>query len=711
MENSRAKPFFLPGIILVLLVLIDLGQPAGAQVVQVLDDFNPSGDGFFNYADGQIGSVWGNWFGGAFQSLAWDSTSDANNNPASGSMKITANFTTNGNNVQFEIYELNGIYPPVNGMLYTTFQCSVRFAAGSATAMAGGSNTFGYLQFGDEDNGGQDYFGGVYVSATNTNWVNVSLPINPASNPNLTNIYTLLIHIYGPNTAGLSGPSTLWIDNIQFTGPTPATTNCVVNWNDVHQRIDGFGASSAFNSTWTQTEANMFFSTNSSTGTSLNGKSTFPFNGIGLSLLRSRIAPGGTTVEGSIMSMAQNLGATVWSTPWSPAAQFKSNTNVDGGNFLSASNQAYANQLAGYVANEKKNGINIYAISVQNEPTYAADYESCLWTPEQIEQFVPYLYGALAASNVASTKIIAAEDQNWETAYYSPTLSNATTAAEIGIVACHDYDGSPPDNIPVVLPTYDNPNASVWETEVSSIGDPYDGSITNALYWAERIHLYMTAAQVNAFHYWWLIPDNPDNEGLTSSNGIPALRMYALGNFSRFVRPGFYRIGVTNYAATSISAYKNTNSGSFAIVAINSSTNPVTQIFDLANFTATAVTPWITSGTLSLVNQAPVAVANASFTYALPPLSVVTFVGQGFVLPPSITISGAAINGSGFVLTWNSFAGATYSVLKTNVLTTPANEWPAIVTGYPAGGAAGGSLSYTNGISGTGVNFYRVRSP
>src|SRR5208283_5642558 len=118
----------------------------------------------------------------------------------------------------------------------------------------------------------------------------------------------------------------------------------------------------------------------------------------------------------------------------------------------------------------------------------------------------------------------------------------------------------------------------------------------------------------------------------------------------------------------SVSAYKNTNSGDFAIVAINSSSAVVTQIFDLTNFTANSVTPWITSGTLSLANQTPVAVSNSSFTFALPPLSVVTFVGRGYVLPPGIAISKVALNGKGFVLTWNSFAGATYSVLKTNVL-------------------------------------------
>jgi glucuronoarabinoxylan endo-1,4-beta-xylanase len=694
-HSLLAKASSLGGCVLAWLGLISFGATARAQAVFIVDTFNPSGAGKDDYADGQITNVWGNWFGGAFQSLVWDVSSDASNNPASGSMKITANF--NDTNNQFEVFDYNGIYPPVNGMQYTNFQCDVRFDPGSATVVVGGVPTFGHLQFGAANGYNQDYFGAVDIAASNTNWVHVSLPFNAASDSNLMSIYNVLLHIYGPYySPGLSGPSTLWVDNIEFGGARPVTTNCVVDWNDVHQRIDGFGASSAWVYNWTSAQADMFFS---------------PNNGIGLSLLRTRVVPGGTTVESSIMQMAEARGATVWSTPWSPQASFKSNTNVHGGNFLSVNNQAYASQLAGYVANVKNNyGVNLYAISVQNEPGFAADYESCLWTAQQIHDFVPYLHAALVASNVASTKIMLAEDQSWQTNLYLDSMSDPSVATNVGIIACHNYDGTPPSGMPACLPAVANTNAALWETEVSTF-DAFDGTMSNALYWANRIHLFMTAAQANAFHYWWLIPDSDDNEGLTDQSGNPAKRMYALGNFSRFVRPGFYRIGVSNNAFTSISAYKDTNSGHFAIVAINSGFTAVTQIFNLANFTASSVTPWITSSTLSLSNQPAVAIVNPSFTYALPALSVVTFVGQAFVTQSNIVISGAVFNTNAFVLTWNSVAGATYSVLKTNVLSGFATQWPAIVTGYPTGGAMGGPLSYTDVTVSVSASFYRVGSP
>lgn len=528
-------------------------------------------------------------------------------------MKIIASFDGADGNSQWAVYDFNGISPPVNGRQYTNFQCDVRFAPGSATTTNGGAALFGHLLFGVAAGTSQDWFGGIDIPISATNWTHVVIPFSAMSDSNLANIYNVIIHIYGPYYTPMSGSSTCWVDNVEFTGSAPVSTNCIVNWNDVHQRIDGFGASSGFYSNWTTHQADLFFSTNI---------------GIGLSLERS-VVVAGTTVETNMMQWAQARGARVWSTPYTPDAIYKSNNSLDGGNFISANHQAYARELAGYVAGMKQNyGINLYALSVQNEPDVATDYQSCLWTPQQIHDFIPYLQAALVASNAASTKIMLAEDENWQTNYYFTAMSDPATATNVAIVACHDYDGSPPSILPTALPRFGNPNAALWESEVSTY-DPFDGSMTNALYWAERIHLFMTVAQANAFNYWWLSANNnnDDNEGLTDLYGNPAKRMYVLGNYSRFVRPGFYRIGVSNNAFTSISAYKSTDSGNFAIVAINSSFTNVLQTFDLNGFTASSVTPWITSSTLSLASQPAVGVTNSAFAYVLPPLSVVTFVG------------------------------------------------------------------------------------
>jgi len=726
-----AKALSISECILVFLAALDFSAPARAQIVYVVDEFDPSGAGGNNYSAGQITKVWSNWFGNAFQSLAWDANSDASNNPTSGSMKINLNFNNSGTIPnQFEVFDgFNGISPPLNGLQYTNFQCDVRFAQDSATT----SGTFGFLQFGIAVGYSQDYFGGVSVPSSNTNWVHVSINLDALADANLQNINDVLIHIYGP---ALSGVSTLWVDNIKFVGASLVTTNCVVDWNNVHQRIDGFGASSAWDSNWTTNQADIFFSTNTDVIFSDYLGDKFTNNGVGLSLLRNHIAPASstsasatpTTVETNIMQWAQARGARVWSTPWTPPAGFKSpddiyDTNlatgdgINGGSFLggNATNQAYASQLANYVASMKNTyGVNLYAISIQNEPDAGVtSYEACQWTNTAIHDFVTNLYNALVANGVSPTKIMLPESQNWQDYQdlTGPAMTDPNVAADVGIIADHNYDGA---NGPATL-TKNSYGKALWETEVSQLSGS-DGSIANGVYYAQRICQFMTVAQANAWHYWWLISgDGTGNEGLMDNHAAPTKRLFTVGNYSRFVRPGYYRIDVANNNPfTSISAYKDTNSGNFAIVAINPDPVTVTQIFNLANFTASSVTPWVTSSNLSLASQPVVDITNSSFfSYTLPAVSVVTFVGQGYVPSSNTTISGTAYISGGpvFILSWNSTAGATYSVLKTNVLSGPIINWPAIATDYPAGGAAGGPLSFTDATAVVSPAFYRVRSP
>ena len=434
---------------------------------------------------------------------------------------------------------------------------------------------------------------------------------------------------------------------------TPPVTNgaCTVNWTNVYQRIDGFGASSAWDGSWTQTLANLFFSTSNGIVYTDNLGNTSTNNGIGLSLLRNHIAYASTnspsaipgTIETNIMQMAQALGARVWSTPWTPAAGFKSTNDIydsgeagdggiNGGSYLgsgnNATNLAYASQLANYVKSMKNIGINLYAISVQNEPdAVVTNYEACQWTGAQIHDFATNLYNALLAQNLTSTVVMLPESQNWSDphGFAATAMSDPNVAADVGIVADHNYDGT---YGPATL-TKNNYGKALWETEVSFLTGS-DSSITNGVYYGQRIYQFMTVAQANAYHYWWLMSLNlTGNEGLLDINGSITKRLFVFGQYSRFVRPGYYRIDATNDTSALISAYRDTNSGNFAIVAINNNNVSINQTFNLTNFSVTSVTPWMTTSNLSLASQTPVPVTGSAFAYTLPALSVVTFVGQG----------------------------------------------------------------------------------
>jgi glucuronoarabinoxylan endo-1,4-beta-xylanase len=148
------------------------------------------------------------------------------------------------------------------------------------------------------------------------------------------------------------------------------------------------------------------------------------------------------------------------------------------------------------------------------------------------------------------------------------------------------------------------------------------------------IHSALTVGEASAWIWWWYESYyQNDNEGLAIVQGSPntiAKRYYALGNYSKFVRPGFTAVDVTgnSNANVLISAFKGTGT-QLAIVAINKSASAVSVPITISGGTApTSVTPWTTSSGANLTSGAAVAVSGGTFTAALGATSVVTFVSQ-----------------------------------------------------------------------------------
>jgi O-glycosyl hydrolase len=88
--------------------------------------------------------------------------------------------------------------------------------------------------------------------------------------------------------------------------------------------------------------------------------------------------------------------------------------------------------------------IPIYAISPQNEPEYSGSYPSCVWTATQLHDYIPYLRSALNTAGYSSVKIMVAEDTPWGISVAAGPMDDATTAADIGIVASHGYGVTQP---------------------------------------------------------------------------------------------------------------------------------------------------------------------------------------------------------------------------------------------------------------------------
>jgi len=395
--------------------------------------------------------------------------------------------------------------------------------------------------------------------------------------------------------------------------PVPASTITVTSAQR-YQAISGFGASSAWLSTPpSDSDAAKLFSADT---------------GAGLSLLRIRIAPDGTTVEMPTVNKALPYGVKIWAAPWSPPTECKSNgSTTNGGSLLPACYQTWADTLANFVQSMASQGVNLAVLSAQNEPNYVDVWETCEWTPGQLLKFIRDNLGPSLTLHNLTTPILAPETNDWNilSSFADPILNDPMAASYLRVVAVHAYGGSPYPYANVAAK-----QKQLWETEMS-VKTPGNG-IASGLAVAQSMHDHLTIANVNAWHYWWITDTDATKMDALIQGGVVTKRLWVMGNYSKFVRPGSYRIAAATASGgaaqgVQTSAYRNEAAGTLIIVCINASSQTVRQPFSLADLRVDAVTPWVTSDNLDLAAQTSLA-GGTTFTYDLPPQSVTTLVGR-----------------------------------------------------------------------------------
>jgi glucuronoarabinoxylan endo-1,4-beta-xylanase len=278
--------------------------------------------------------------------------------------------------------------------------------------------------------------------------------------------------------------------------------------------------------------------------------------------------------------------------------------------------------LVDFAAKTKTNtGVDLYAISVENEPNYAyaVAYDGCVYDPAQMVAFIKVLGPKLHALSPA-VKVMAPESYNWKglASFANAIKADATADRETDIFATHDYEHG--------AVSYGTPGRPIWETEVSGMSGSDDG-MSNGMVVAGWVHDGLTTGNASAWHYWWLDQTNggASTEGLMR-NGKPAKRFYVLGNWSKFVRPGYTRVSVTG----GTSGVKSTGfvgpDGTVVVVAIANSA--ATFSATIQGVSPATVTPWTTSADASLTLGTAIAVTSGRFTASLTANSVTTFVGK-----------------------------------------------------------------------------------
>jgi len=441
------------------------------------------------------------------------------------------------------------------------------------------------------------------------------------------------------------------------TNESPAPSQSTVNAAVSHQRMDGFGAGVVFLDAGLNPLSDQQMDT-------LYGTAPGQF---GLSLIRVRISPTGDFSDAlAVGRKAYVRGAKILASPWSPPAAMKSNNNIVGGSLLPSEYASYVAHLNGFLDTMAANESPVAVISLQNEPDISVTYESALWTAAQLQTFSRDHAGAINAP------VMMPESFRFDQAVSDPALNDPAAAANVDYVGGHLYGAGVRD-----YPLARTLGKPIWMTEYLV----NDQTLASALDTAEQINDCLTAGNMSAY-IWWKTIGNAN--GLLNAAGMPQRRGFVMSQFSRFVRPGDFRIESSAHSSPlSISAFKNPATGRFAIVVVNNTTFAEMQRVNLGGIVTQTVNPWITSATQSLEQQSAVSISDGAFTYEIPAQSVITFAGTD---TPVITSGSEA--GATFGEPFNFAVTATHSPTRYSTEGLPPglqiNPTTGVISGRPA---------------------------
>lgn len=332
-------------------------------------------------------------------------------------------------------------------------------------------------------------------------------------------------------------------------------------------------------------------------------------------------------------------------------------------------------------------GLTIDYVSPFNEPQYEWDgsaQEGSPATNANIYGFVKVLSPALQAKGLES-KIVVGEGGSYEPLYktisgkesrsnqvdYFFGVNSAKNIAGLSnvkkTISAHSYWQA----WPLTELVYSRQSAAtraqsvggltLWSTEYCVLESPgtaelpggagpgRDLGIQTALWTARIISTDIAVGGVTSWQWWTAISRGDYKDGLIhiddgSSNGAgnadyckndgyirDAKTLWALGNFSFFVKPGMVRVQIpsvdnaTSVNDVMVTAYKDQATKKLVVVAVNISKSAKVYKLNLAGgaLTDNKLTPYTTSETLSLKKGTAVDAKN----FTIPAKSVVTYVG------------------------------------------------------------------------------------
>jgi len=388
------------------------------------------------------------------------------------------------------------------------------------------------------------------------------------------------------------------VAELVVTTPSTAEPNALitVNMNDKRQFVRGFGGMDV---AWGNFPSYTFE----------DYENMYNPDRLGYNILRIMILPHSTDIKDTMYKLTTNqisgsetrhnlyeyvrlvnrYNGYVFASPWTPPAVWKNNNSTVGSPanvaFLRLNNYtSFAWYLRTFAQLMVDNAAPIYAVSIANEPNYAATYDGCIWSGDQMRDFFRLVGRFTRSGPQGSAGIMYPSDVpgygGGKTLPYVLTMSgesanspaihnsamNDTTGTNnakqyIDILGRHPY-GSRSENLAgqpgsggAVNITYNADPREVWQTEFnlnSNNATMYPQDHTWSFVWQflNSIDITIRNNHENAYIWWsnkrWYSFLGDGQYGTRNGEILP--RGWAQAHYAKFANET-YQVGVT-YAGT-----------------------------------------------------------------------------------------------------------------------------------------------------------------
>ncbi|RZJ73927.1 RICIN domain-containing protein [Flavobacterium sp.] len=277
-----------------------------------------------------------------------------------------------------------------------------------------------------------------------------------------------------------------------------------------------------------------------------------------------------------------NPNIKILATPWSAPRWMKTNNSWVGGSLQTQYYSAYARYFVKYFQAMQAQGINIWAVTPQNEPENPYNEPSMLMNSGQAKDFINnHLGPQKAAAGFGGVKIIAFDHNCDNTAYPIDVLNNS---GYVDGAAFHLYAG----NISAMTTVKNATNKNVYFTE-QYVGGP--GNFSGDFGW------HMQNVMIGSMNNWaktaleWNLATNPSYGprtpgGCTTCQGAVTVNnstsfsrntsYYIIGQFAKFVKANAQRIGCSSSnGSIHATAFRNSDNSIVTVVYNSGSANTI----------------------------------------------------------------------------------------------------------------------------------------